>query len=132
MDAVSSMLYLDHARGAGGWMPNVHGGRENLEAISFLRKANAAIHATFPDVLVIAEEATSWPGVTAPTATGGLGFDLKWNMGWMHDTLDYFALDPVFRKYRLDLLTFSIWYAFSERYVLPLSHDEVVHEKSRS
>ncbi|MGB4578387.1 MAG: 1,4-alpha-glucan branching protein GlgB [Methanoculleus sp.] len=130
VDAVSSMLYLDHARGAGGWMPNVHGGRENLEAISFLRKANAAIHATFPDVLVIAEEATSWPGVTAPTATGGLGFDLKWNMGWMHDTLDYFALDPVFRKYRLDLLTFSIWYAFSERYVLPLSHDEVVHEKS--
>ena len=130
VDAVSSMLYLDYARSAGEWVPNVYGGRENLEAIGFLRKVNDTVHANYPDVLVIAEEATSWPGVTAPTATGGLGFDLKWNMGWMHDTLDYFALDPVFRKYRPDLLTFSIWYAFSERYVLPLSHDEVVHEKS--
>lgn len=130
VDAVSSMLYLDYARSRGEWVPNIHGGRENLEAIAFLRKLNDAIHANFPDVLSIAEEATSWPGVTAPTATGGLGFDLKWNMGWMHDTLDYFALDPIFRKYRLDLLTFSIWYAFSEHYVLPLSHDEVVHEKS--
>jgi len=130
VDAVSSMLYLDYARDAGSWMPNVYGGRENLEAIGFLRKVNDAVHASYPDTLVIAEEATSWPGVTAPTATGGLGFDLKWNMGWMHDTLDYFELDPVFRKYRPDLLTFSIWYAFSERYVLPLSHDEVVHEKS--
>jgi len=130
VDAVSSMLYLDYARSAGEWTPNVYGGRENLESMAFLRKVNDTIHANFPDVLVIAEEATSWPGVTAPTATGGLGFDLKWNMGWMHDTLDYFVLDPVFRKYRPDLLTFSIWYAFSERYVLPLSHDEVVHEKS--
>ncbi|BBL68282.1 1,4-alpha-glucan branching protein GlgB [Methanoculleus chikugoensis] len=130
VDAVSSMLYLDYARSAGEWTPNVYGGRENLEAMTFLRKVNDTIHANFPDVLVIAEEATAWPGVTAPTATGGLGFDLKWNMGWMHDTLDYFTLDPVFRKYRPDLLTFSIWYAFSERYVLPLSHDEVVHEKS--
>ncbi|NLA30980.1 MAG: 1,4-alpha-glucan branching protein GlgB, partial [Methanomicrobiales archaeon] len=130
VDAVSSMLYLDYARDAGSWMPNVYGGRENLEAIGFLRKVNDAVHASYPDTLVIAEEATSWPGVTAPTATGGLGFDLKWNMGWMHDTLDYFELDPVFRKYRPDLLTFSIWYAFSECYVLPLSHDEVVHEKS--
>ncbi|WP_292395105.1 1,4-alpha-glucan branching protein GlgB [Methanoculleus sp. UBA303] len=130
VDAVSSMLYLDYARSAGEWTPNVYGGRENLEAIEFLRKANDTVHANFPDVLVIAEEATSWPGVTAPTATGGLGFDLKWNMGWMHDTLDYFVLDPVFRKYRPDLLTFSIWYAFRERYVLPLSHDEVVHEKN--
>lgn len=130
VDAVSSMLYLDYARSVGEWMPNVYGGRENLEAITFLRKVNDVVHANFPDTLVIAEEATSWPGVTAPTATGGLGFDLKWNMGWMHDTLNYFALDPVFRKYRLDLLTFSIWYAFSERYVLPLSHDEVVHGKS--
>ncbi|MCE5339255.1 MAG: 1,4-alpha-glucan branching protein GlgB [Methanomicrobiaceae archaeon] len=130
VDAVSSMLYLDYARSAGEWTPNVYGGRENLEAIEFLRKVNDTVHANFPDVLVIAEEATSWPGVTAPTATGGLGFDLKWNMGWMHDTLDYFTLDPVFRKYRPDLLTFSIWYAFRERYVLPLSHDEVVHEKS--
>ena len=130
VDAVSSMLYLDYARSAGEWTPNVYGGRENLEAMAFLRKVNEIVHANFPDVLVIAEEATSWPGVTAPTATGGLGFDLKWNMGWMHDTLDYFTLDPVFRKYRPDLLTFSIWYAFSERYVLPLSHDEVVHEKS--
>jgi len=130
VDAVSSMLYLDYARSAGEWIPNVYGGRENLEAIGFLRKLNDTVHANFPDVLVIAEEATSWPGVTAPTATGGLGFDLKWNMGWMHDTLDYFVLDPIFRKYRPDLLTFSIWYAFRERYVLPLSHDEVVHEKS--
>ena len=128
VDAVSSMLYLDYARSAGEWTPNVYGGRENLEAIEFLRKVNDTVHANFPDVLVIAEEATSWPGVTAPT--GGLGFDLKWNMGWMHDTLDYFVLDPVFRKYRPDLLTFSIWYAFRERYVLPLSHDEVVHEKN--
>ncbi len=130
VDAVSSMLYLDYARSAGEWIPNIYGGRENLEAIGFLRKVNDTVHANFPDVLVIAEEATSWPGVTAPTTTGGLGFDLKWNMGWMHDTLDYFTLDPVFRKYRPDLLTFSIWYAFRERYVLPLSHDEVVHEKS--
>ncbi|UYU18611.1 MULTISPECIES: 1,4-alpha-glucan branching protein GlgB [Methanoculleus] len=130
VDAVSSMLYLDYARSAGEWTPNVYGGRENLEAMVFLRKVNDTVHANFPDVLVIAEEATAWPGVTAPTATGGLGFDLKWNMGWMHDALDYFTLDPVFRKYRPDLLTFSIWYAFSERYVLPLSHDEVVHEKS--
>ncbi|KDE55320.1 1,4-alpha-glucan branching protein GlgB [Methanoculleus sp. MH98A] len=130
VDAVSSMLYLDYARSAGEWTPNVYGGRENLEAMAFLRKVNDTVHANFPDVLVVAEEATAWPGVTAPTATGGLGFDLKWNMGWMHDALDYFTLDPVFRKYRPDLLTFSIWYAFSERYVLPLSHDEVVHEKS--
>ncbi|MBA7486643.1 1,4-alpha-glucan branching enzyme GlgB [subsurface metagenome] len=114
VDAVSSMLYLDYARSAGEWIPNVYGGRENLEAIGFLRKVNDTVHANFPDVLVIAEEATSWPGVTAPTATGGLGFDLKWNMGWMHDTLDYFVLDPVFRKYRPDLLTFSISYAFRE------------------
>ncbi|MCT8337691.1 1,4-alpha-glucan branching protein GlgB [Methanoculleus sp. Afa-1] len=130
VDAVSSMLYLDYARSAGEWTPNVYGGRENLESIAFLRKMNDTVHANFPDALVIAEEATAWPGVTAPTATGGLGFDLKWNMGWMHDTLDYFALDPAFRRYRPDLLTFSIWYAFSERYILPLSHDEVVHEKS--
>lgn len=130
VDAVSSMLYLDYARSAGEWTPNVYGGRENLESIAFLRKMNDTVHANFPDVLVIAEEATAWPGVTAPTATGGLGFDLKWNMGWMHDTLDYFALDPVNRRYRPDLLTFSIWYAFTERYILPLSHDEVVHEKS--
>jgi 1,4-alpha-glucan branching enzyme len=130
VDAVSSMLYLDYARDIGEWIPNTYGGRENLDAIGFLRQVNDTIHANFPDALVIAEEATAWPGVTAPTATGGLGFDLKWNMGWMHDTLDYFALDPVYRKYRPDLLTFSIWYAFRERYVLPLSHDEVVHEKS--
>ena len=130
VDAVSSMLYLDYARSAGEWAPNIYGGRENLDAIEFLRRVNETIHANYPDTLVIAEEATSWPGVTAPTMTGGLGFDLKWNMGWMHDTLDYFELDPIFRKYRPDLLTFSIWYAFRERYILPLSHDEVVHEKS--
>jgi len=130
VDAVSSMLYLDYARGPGEWTPNIHGGRENLDAIGFLRKLNGTVHANYPDALAIAEEATAWAGVTAPGATGGLGFDLKWNMGWMHDTLDYFALDPIYRKYRHDLLTFSICYAFSERYILPLSHDEVVHEKS--
>jgi len=130
VDAVSSMLYLDYARGPGEWTPNIHGGHENLDAIGFLRKLNGTVHANYPDTLAIAEEATAWAGVTAPGATGGLGFDLKWNMGWMHDTLDYFALDPIYRKYRHDLLTFSICYAFSERYILPLSHDEVVHEKS--
>ena len=130
VDAVSSMLYLDYARRPGEWTPNIYGGRENLDAIGFLRKLNDTVHANYPDTLTIAEEATAWAGVTAPGATGGLGFDLKWNMGWMHDTLDYFALDPIYRKYRHDLLTFSICYAFSERYILPLSHDEVVHEKS--
>jgi 1,4-alpha-glucan branching enzyme len=130
MDAVSSMLYLDYARSAGEWIPNIYGGRENLDAVQFVRKLNETVHANIPNALMIAEEATSWPGVTALTATGGLGFDLKWKMGWMHDSLDYFSLDPILRKYRPNLLTFSIWYAFGERYILPLSHDEVVHEKS--
>ncbi len=130
VDAVSSMLYLDYARKAGEWTPNRYGGRENLEAIDFLRRLNEAIRTDYPDTLVIAEEATSWPHVTGPVPAGGLGFDLKWNMGWMHDTLRYLGLDPIFRQYHHNLLTFSIWYAFSERYVLPLSHDEVVHGKS--
>lgn len=130
VDAVSSMLYLDYARKPGEWTPNVYGGRENLEAIDFLRRLNEAIRTDYPDTLVIAEEATSWPHVTGPVPAGGLGFDLKWNMGWMHDTLRYLGLDPIFRQYHHNLLTFSIWYAFTERYVLPLSHDEVVHGKS--
>ncbi len=130
VDAVSSMLYLDHARRGGEWVPNERGGRENLDAIGFLRRLNETVHAHHPDVLLVAEEATAWHGVTAPTATGGLGFDMKWNMGWMHDVLDYLSQDPIFRKYHHANLTFSIWYAFSEHFILPLSHDEVVHGKS--
>ncbi len=130
VDAVASMLYLDYgASHAGEWEPNVHGGRENLEAVAFLRELNDTIHANHPGVVVCAEESTSWPGVTRPTYAGGLGFDLKWNMGWMHDTLGYFALDPIFRSFQHNLVTFAIWYAYSERFLLPLSHDEVVHLK---
>jgi 1,4-alpha-glucan branching enzyme len=129
-DAVASMLYLDYAaERPGDWAPNEHGGRENLEAIAFLRELNDAVHERFPGAMVIAEESMAWPGVTHGTATGGLGFDFKWNMGWMHDTLAYFAKDGVFRSYHHQLLTFGLLYAFSERFVLPLSHDEVVHLK---
>ncbi len=129
VDAVASMLYLDYSREAGEWVPNEHGGREDLEAIGFLRGLNDVVAEVHPGALVIAEESTAWPGVTAPTETGGLGFSRKWNLGWMHDTLAYFAHDPVHRRYHHGNLTFPMVYAFDERWVLPLSHDEVVHGK---
>jgi 1,4-alpha-glucan branching enzyme len=123
------MLYLDYSRKAGEWVPNVHGGNEDLDAIAFLRELNTVAHAREPGVLMAAEESTAWPGVSRPVEHGGLGFGLKWNMGWMHDTLAYFARDPVHRRHHHDQLTFSLIYAFSEDFVLPLSHDEVVHGK---
>ncbi len=129
VDAVASMLYLDYSRDAGGWIPNEFGGRENLEAIRFLRETNAIVGEEFPDVLMIAEESTAWPGVTAPTSAGGLGFSHKWNLGWMHDSLGYLALDPIHRRHHHNEMTFALLYAYDERFVLPLSHDEVVHGK---
>ncbi|OGP63818.1 MAG: 1,4-alpha-glucan branching enzyme [Deltaproteobacteria bacterium RBG_13_53_10] len=129
VDAVASMLYLDYGRKEGEWVPNVFGGKENLEAISLLERFNGAVYQAHPDVQTIAEESTAWPMVSRPSYVGGLGFGMKWNMGWMHDTLDYFSKDPFYRKYSHDQLTFSIWYAFFENFILPLSHDEVTYGK---
>ncbi|HIB84918.1 MAG TPA: 1,4-alpha-glucan branching protein GlgB [Chromatiaceae bacterium] len=130
VDAVASMLYLDYSRDAGEWTPNIHGGRGNLDAIEFLRKLNIATHREHPGTLMIAEESTSWPQVSQPVDSDGLGFSMKWNMGWMHDVLDYFGKDPIHRQHHHDRLTFGMLYAFSENFVLPFSHDEVVHEKA--
>ncbi|MDH4100975.1 MAG: 1,4-alpha-glucan branching protein GlgB [Nitrospirota bacterium] len=129
VDAVASMLYLDYSRKEGEWLPNRYGGRENLEAIDFLKRFNELIHQYHPGVMTCAEESTSWGGVSRPTYTGGLGFSMKWNMGWMHDTLEYFSKDPIHRRYHHGNLTFSLLYAFTENFILPFSHDEVVHGK---
>ncbi len=129
VDAVASMLYLDYSRAAGEWIPNKFGGRENLEAIDFLRRMNEFVYGQFPSALTVAEESTAWPGVSRPVYLGGLGFGYKWNMGWMHDTLQYMSRDSVYRQHHHNELTFGLQYAFSENFVLPLSHDEVVHGK---
>ncbi|WP_372722523.1 1,4-alpha-glucan branching protein GlgB [Immundisolibacter sp.] len=129
VDAVASMLYLDYGRKQGEWIPNRHGGRENLGAMEFLRNFNEAVYRDHPDTQTIAEESTAWPMVSRPTYTGGLGFGMKWNMGWMHDTLKYFQQDPIHRRHHQGQISFSIWYAFTENFLLPLSHDEVVHGK---
>ena len=129
VDAVASMLYLDYSRKPHQWSPNQFGGNENLEAIAFLKRLNETTHATCPGTITIAEESTAWPQVSRPTYSGGLGFTFKWNMGWMHDTLSYMTKDPVHRRFHHNLLTFGPIYAFTENFVLPLSHDEVVHGK---
>jgi 1,4-alpha-glucan branching enzyme len=129
VDGVASMLYLDYSREEGEWSPNIHGGRENLEAVQLLQETNATAYKRVPGIAMIAEESTAWPGVTQPTSSGGLGFGFKWNMGWMHDSLQYLERDPIYRRYHHNEMTFSLAYAWSENYVLPLSHDEVVHGK---
>jgi 1,4-alpha-glucan branching enzyme len=129
VDAVASMLYLDYSRKAGEWVPNQFGGREDLDAVSFLKELNELVHAREPGVISAAEESTAWPGVSRPIYVGGLGFGFKWNMGWMHDTLSYFRREPIHRRYHHHELTFSLVYAWSENFILPLSHDEVVHGK---
>ncbi|RYF09331.1 MAG: 1,4-alpha-glucan branching protein GlgB, partial [Deltaproteobacteria bacterium] len=129
VDAVASMLYLDYSRKEGAWLPNAQGGREDFEAVHFLQELNETIRQKHPDAMMIAEESTAWPGVTQEVRAGGLGFTFKWNMGWMHDTLKYFAIDPVHRRYHQDQLTFAMVYEHSERFIMPLSHDEVVHGK---
>jgi 1,4-alpha-glucan branching enzyme len=129
VDAVASMLHLDYSRKSGNWLPNYYGGKENIEAIEFLREMNDVVHETFPGVITIAEESTSFSGVTRKTKYYGLGFDFKWPMGWMHDTLDYFAKDPIYRKYSHNQLTFAMLYQYSENFVSSISHDEVVYGK---
>ncbi|MGH3026655.1 MAG: 1,4-alpha-glucan branching enzyme, partial [Gaiellaceae bacterium] len=129
VDAVASMLYLDYSRKAGEWIPNEFGGREDLDAVSFLKELNELVHAREPGVISAAEESTAWPGVSRPTYVGGLGFGFKWNLGWMHDTLGYFERDPIHRRHHHHELTFSLVYAWNENFILPLSHDEVVHGK---
>jgi 1,4-alpha-glucan branching enzyme len=129
VDAVASMLYHDYSRNLDEWLPNIYGGRENLEAVNFLRELNTVTHREFPGTVIMAEESTAWPGVSRPVDTGGLGFSMKWNMGWMHDSLAYMQHDAVHRKYHHNELTFGLLYAFTENFVLPFSHDEVVHGK---